>query len=322
LTTSQVGVVLGAGGVLGVAYHAGVLAALESEVGFDARQAALLVGTSAGSITGATLRAGVSPSDHLARVLDQPLSPEGRALVARSEAPGRPAPVRPRLGGLPLPADPLMALRALTPFGGVRPGVALAGVLPAGGTSTQVISDPLDRLHHDRWPDRPLWIVAVRFGDGRRVVLGRDPQPQVSVGTAAAASSAIPGFFEPVRVGRWRLVDGGAHSPTNADLVAGLGLDLVVVVSPMSATRATLGRGPSPRALHGRALAAEVAAIRRSGTPVLTIQPTVDDRALLSGNPMDPAKRKDVARTARRTATARLADPAAADRVALLRASR
>jgi len=49
---SKVGLVLGAGGIAGGAFHAGVLAALEEATGWDPRRAALVVGTSAGSIAG------------------------------------------------------------------------------------------------------------------------------------------------------------------------------------------------------------------------------------------------------------------------------
>ena len=58
----RIGLVLGAGGVAGGAFHAGVLAALEEATGWDPRTAAVVVGTSAGSITGATLRAGLPAS--------------------------------------------------------------------------------------------------------------------------------------------------------------------------------------------------------------------------------------------------------------------
>ena len=91
------------------------------------------------------------------------------------------------------------------------------------------------RLHKERWPAEPLWICALRLSDGARVVFGRDAAPEPDVGTAVEASSAIPGFFAPVVIDGERYVDGGAHSPTNADLVARIGLDLVIVVSPMSA---------------------------------------------------------------------------------------
>src|SRR3981081_3519245 len=67
----RVGVVLGAGGVLGGAWMAGALAALTRVTGWDPRHADCLVGTSAGAVFAAMLAAGVSP----ARLL-----PRGRAV--------------------------------------------------------------------------------------------------------------------------------------------------------------------------------------------------------------------------------------------------
>src|SRR3954466_11665172 len=52
------GLVLGAGGVVGMSYHAGVLHALAEEGGIDPASADLIVGTSAGSVMGALLRSG------------------------------------------------------------------------------------------------------------------------------------------------------------------------------------------------------------------------------------------------------------------------
>ena len=46
----RVGVALGAGGAVGVAFHGGVLAALQEATGWDPRDAEVLVGTSAGSM--------------------------------------------------------------------------------------------------------------------------------------------------------------------------------------------------------------------------------------------------------------------------------
>jgi predicted acylesterase/phospholipase RssA len=77
----------------------------------------------------------------------------------------------------------------------------------------------------------------VRLGSGRRVVFGRDADVTAAVPEAVAASCAIPGYFVPVRIGEFRYVDGGVHSPTNADVLAGQGLDLVIVSSAMSAAR-------------------------------------------------------------------------------------
>ena len=142
--------------------------------------------------------------------------------------------------------------------------------------------------------------------------------------SAVEASSAVPGYFEPVRIGPHEYVDGGAFSPTNADLVAGLGFDLVVVISPMSAVPSALGIGGfvdprrSGRALHARTLAREVAAVRERGTPVLVLQPTSADLAVMGGNALDNAAAPPVARAARRSVTALLARDVVADRVALL----
>ena len=88
---ARIGLVLGAGGVVGHAFHAGVLAALQEETGWDARRADLIVGTSAGSGVAALLRAGLSPADLLARATDSALSADGARLAARAGAP----PVRP-----------------------------------------------------------------------------------------------------------------------------------------------------------------------------------------------------------------------------------
>ena len=62
-----IGLVLGAGGEVGYAFHAGVLTALAEVTGWDAGSAEVIVGTSAGSIAGAVLRAGCSPIDLAAR---------------------------------------------------------------------------------------------------------------------------------------------------------------------------------------------------------------------------------------------------------------
>src|ERR1700680_3946790 len=58
----RVGIVLGAGGVLGGAWMVGALAALNRVAGWDPREADCLVGTSAGAVFAALLAAGVSPA--------------------------------------------------------------------------------------------------------------------------------------------------------------------------------------------------------------------------------------------------------------------
>jgi len=77
----SIGLVLGAGGVVGQAYQAGVLAALEREIGWDPRLATIVVGTSAGSVTGAALRVGVPATDLAASLYGVPPSRRGGAIL-------------------------------------------------------------------------------------------------------------------------------------------------------------------------------------------------------------------------------------------------
>src|SRR6478672_10946248 len=83
----RVGLVLGAGGAVGHAFHAGVLAAIAEATGWDARKAEIVVGTSAGSGLGAFLRAGLAPRDLAARAMGQPLSAEARGILGRAAVP-------------------------------------------------------------------------------------------------------------------------------------------------------------------------------------------------------------------------------------------
>ena len=139
---------------------------------------------------------------------------------------------------------------------------------------------------------------------------------------SARASSSIPGFFQPVEHGGRRYVVGGVHSPTNADLLADAGCDIVVIVSPMSATRLAHGALlPTARPLHARRLAHEVEQIRRAGTQVLTFQPMPGDVAAMGRNPMDARRRPATTEAALASARTRLADPELAERLALLRAA-
>jgi NTE family protein len=311
-TSPRVGVVLGAGGAVGHAYHAGVLAALEDATGWDPRDAEVIVGTSAGSVVGSLLRAGFAAPDLAARSTGDPVSPEAIALARRAEldgvrggVPSRP----PRRRGLPRMASPaLLARAALRPFWMNRPGVMLAGALPAGGVPAELVAAAFRPLFGSDWPARDLWLVAVRLRDGRRVVFGREGAPAAHVADAVAASCAIPGFFEPVTIGGVAYVDGGSHSPTNADLLAERELDLVIVSSPMSVAGNRLR--PSldlpARRMCRLYLGQEAARIRRLGVPVLAFQPTGRDLAQMGLNAMDQSRRAPVTRQARQSALEKL----------------
>lgn len=277
---TSIALVLGAGGVVGSAFHVGTMMALAEVTGWDARSADLIVGTSAGSGAAATLRAGLSPADHFARSQGDELSDEGRRIadaLPRKQLTFPPHPGFDPLGLL-RPAAPWLVASAFLAPGPVRPGL-LAGLLPRGRVDSAPMGDRIRLLMSDRWPSRPTWVCATRLRDGKRVVFGRDDVDVPDLGTAVQASSAIPGYFAPVTIGGRDYVDGALFSPTNAELVARLGYDLVIVVSPMSATSDALDLSPGSlgRGLSARTLGREVGRIREEGTPVIVVQPTRED---------------------------------------------
>lgn len=322
---ARIGLVLGAGGASGGAFHAGVLAALAEHTGWDPRSAEVVVGTSAGSITGAALRAGLPAVDLLNRAAARPLSAEGAAVLGPLA--GVPVPVidRPDFRRIPRAlAAPAALMRAAARPWAVRPGALAAALLPPGTVATDVISSMVGALAGDEWPSGDLRICAVHLSTGRRVVFRRSGvdsgAPEASLGEAVAASCAIPSFFEPVRIGGARYVDGGVHSPTNLDLLAGMGLDLVVVSSPMSSAGRGVRLGVDlPMRRFARAmLDTEAARVRLRGTPVVAFQPTADDQRVMGLNAMDGGRRGAVALAVRESTLRRLESADAAARLAPL----
>ena len=294
---TRVGLVLGAGGLVGQAYQAGVLAALQVDLGWDARGAELVVGTSAGSLTGAMLRLGASPFDLASFVIGQPWNPEEVQLEGLDalQADLPPLSVRmlfrrwqaPQLGTwLPVLGHPW----------GLRPLAILSSMLPTGKTALDgLVAHHLGRWSESTWPER-LWVCAVRRGDGRRIVFGQGPHERVPLTSAVAASSCIPGYFMPVTINGDQLLDGGIHSPTNADLLVDQALDVVVVISPMSG-----GVGRVDRTLRGFArkrLASEIHKLEQSGTPVVTFEPGPVCSRLMGFNPMARSRLTEVLQAA------------------------
>ncbi len=304
----RIGLVLGAGGVTGGAFHAGVLSALHVATGWDPRMAAIMVGTSAGSITAASLRAGLSADDLLARAEDHPLSPEGAELMSAVGPARRAPPLRAATrGARPAEIAAVLTQFATRPFG-APPWALLSSLIPDGQVSTSMISDSVAGLFPRDWPATPLWLCAVRQADGRRFVFGKH-EPRPSLPDAAAASCAIPGFFRPVTIGDEAFVDGGAHSPTNADVLVGEELDLVIISSPMSMTGQRLAR--STRSVvrqWSRALVdAESLRLRRRGVAVIAFHPTAEDVEVMGPDAMDATRRGKVARQIHESTLRRLA---------------
>ena len=302
--------VLGAGGLTGQAFHLGVLTALSDLTGFDGRTAEVVVGTSAGSLVAAALTAGFGAADQAAMLHGEELSADARDRLRSLRAQSASLPVLEEEAGVvgrgPLAPGALLAA-ARRPWG-VRPGAVMSGLLPAGRNTTHGISRGITHLHGQEWPGTRLRICAVRARDARRVVFGTPSAPKVDVGTAVAASCAIPGYFSPVFIDGQPYVDGGAHSPTNADVVRRDEPDLVVISSPMSFGPGGGTRSPDAiiRLAVRRYLAREVRLLRRGGATVVVFQPSPADLAAMGVNPMKLVRGPDIVRTAAATVRARL----------------
>jgi NTE family protein len=267
-----------------------LLAGLEDASGFDPRECAGFVGTSAGSIIAAILTAGIEPRSRLGDLPQQPPVPE---LVQNG---GRELPRALRLGlaaggavGGPLAA---FGLRSTERAGAVLRRAALSRV-PTGRRSLATLGRELEEAGA-RWDGR-LSVSAVELQTGRRVMFGAPGAPAVSVGTAVEASCAIPGVFRPVPVNGRSYVDGGAWSPTNMDCApAGSGTQ-VLCLNPTGSIRL------SPTTLFGglrllsRSLAAvEALALERRGARVTTVSPDEGAVTAMGPNLMDQARRAAV----------------------------
>jgi NTE family protein len=306
----KVGLVLGAGGVLGGAWLTGALHALARETEWDPADADYVVGTSAGSMIGALLTAGVPPWFMVAHSRGESFEgltgPDGRPAADADRAAGAVFRLHRGLPGIG-PGSLRMALTAMSNPLRHTPFQLMAGWLPAGVISTDSLKEVVGRAVPGRWVEHPnFWAVACDYHTGKRVPFGRTGAPRAHVTDAVAASCAIPGFYRPVKIGRRRYVDGGVCSASSLDLLAGRGLDLVICMNPLSGPAgAPLDPrdwlGAVSRGANGRRLAHERRKVRRFGTEVAVIEPTPDDIRAMGRNMMSVSRRQQVIVTAERT---------------------
>jgi len=333
----RIGLVLGAGGVVGASWLVGALEALEAETGWSATEADAIVGTSAGAVVGALTAAGIAPEYMSAYI-------RGREVDAIAEAAERADTIADRADSLAARAAPILeSLEApdSRPDGGgyrlqlsappIGPGswrlavstllhplrhsatAVLAGWLPRGFISPAPITQLIETFIPDTWPDHPsYWAVAADYRTGKRVPFGRPDAPPATVGEAVAASCAIPGFYHPVSIAGRRYVDGGVCSLSNLDLLCDAGLDLVVCLNPMTSVVQASGGSPADRigalvrGIAHRRLAHEARKLRGTGTELLVLEPTAGDLEAMGLNMMSRRRRVQVVETALRTTAVHL----------------
>jgi NTE family protein len=256
MVTGSRALVLGGGGVTGIAWETGLLAGL-AEAGVDLTSADLVVGTSAGSVVGAQILSGVTLKDLYAAQL--------------TEATGEIA--------------AKMGVRVLVHFviGSLWPGDERRGRARLGRAALKARTVPESerravieqRLPNRSWPERRLIITAVDAETGELRAFDRDSG--VPLPDAVAASCAVPLVWPPITINGRRYIDGGFRSIANADLAAGC--DRVVVLAPVTVAPRRSGR-------IDRQLASLGPSVRS-----VVVSPDAQARKAIGRNVLDPAHR-------------------------------
>ena len=261
------GLVLGGGGVTGIAWEIGLIAGL-ADSGVQLTQADVVVGTSAGSVVGVQILSGAPLTDLYGDQLADASSEIGARMSLAALA-------RFVLAGV-WPRDETRARAALG-------RAALRARTVAESERKRVIES---RLKLKTWPQQSLLIVAVDAETGASRVF--DSSSGVSLVDAVASSCAVPLVWPPMTVDGHRYMDGGVRSITNADLAAGC--ERVVVLAPVTAAVRRSGRISTQLA----GLGADVRSIVAS--------PDAAARRAIGRNVLDPSHRAAAARAGRRQA--------------------
>ena len=262
--------VLGGGGVAGIAWTTGLLAGLASH-GQDLTGAEPIVGTSAGATVAAQVTSGVSLDELFARQADParqtmeiPAEIDMEKFVAdfgaAFEDATSPAEVRQRVGALALAAETVSE---------VDRRAVIAARLPS----------------HD-WPAQRIVLVAVDAETGEPRLFDR--ASGVPLVDAVAASCAVPGIWPPTTIDGRRYIDGGVRSGENADYAAGA--TRVTVVAPLGLESPLPGE---------KALLTVLEDLRKAGAEIAVVSPDEASVAAIGENPLDPATRTPAAEAGR-----------------------
>jgi len=256
--------VIGGGGVAGIAWATGLLFGLEQR-GFHLRQADRLVGTSAGSVVAAQITS-TTPLEELHHRQVHGTVPE-------------------LAGGL----GAMGMLRLSWPFlvhrdvDAARRSIGTFA-LTKGAERDQARREVIRaRLGGAEWnPDRDLRITAINIETGERTVF--EAGGAATLEEAVAASCAVPGVWHPVTIDGQQYMDGGFPSPANIDLAHGSAQ--TVIVAPLDRG---LRRSRSPE--H------ELEALREAnpGMAALLITPDKKAQTAMGSNPLDPRARERAA---------------------------
>ncbi|WP_263359091.1 patatin-like phospholipase family protein [Acidicapsa ligni] len=247
-STRKRALVLGGGGPVGRAWETGFVSKLVAE-GVMLRSADLIVGTSAGAISGAQLALEIEldltapvppPGQSVA-----PPKPNGMALLVKAFAEASQS------------SSPEIQRQAIG-------RMALDSPTPSEEQSIR----RLDFLANQEWPEN-LQATAVNVRTGESIVWHRGSG--VPLVLAIASSCALPGVWPPITINGDRYMDGGVRSALNADRATGHDAVIVVSCSPLVLPAGV--NNPDRETLNA-GLNAEIAGLREHGAQVDVVTPS------------------------------------------------
>jgi NTE family protein len=240
--------VLGGGGVVGRAWQIG-LAAGFLDHGIDLSEADLIIGTSAGAVTGAQLALGVDP----------------RAAVPAVDAIYANVPDA-SAGLLRLAAEIANTVKSAAPEVGWKAIGEQAIAAPTMSEDAYLAREVFAAFTGRGWPRNFVaTTVNARTGQFR----AWDWISQAPLERGVAASTALPGTWPPISIGDDRYIDAGVRSFLNADLASGAASVLVISCLDLAIPA---GAPEALRIING-AHQAEIEALRASGSEVEALSP-------------------------------------------------
>jgi NTE family protein len=257
--------VLGGGGITGIAWEAGLVAGLAG-LDVDLAEADVIIGTSAGSVVGVGVASGQALEGLYQAELEPPAP--GPAFRIGWDFIGR------LMWDMNTGRDPKRARARIGRWALTAP------TMPEAEWRKVVEA----RLYSSTWPSRALRVTAVDALTGELAVF--DAASGVDLVDAVSASCAVPGVGPPVTIGDRRFMDGGMRTVANADLAHRY--QRVVIVAPVAAG---IGHMASPRRQAG--------ALRARGARVVLVRPDRAAVRAIGRNVLDVSRRAAAARAGR-----------------------
>ncbi|MGQ9896462.1 MAG: patatin-like phospholipase family protein [Acidobacteriota bacterium] len=251
---SKTALILAGGGITGVVYEIGALHALDQYLGdgFTIADFDMIIGLSAGAFVGSFLANGITPEAMFAALRQDPGAPI--APFPKYDV------FRPNFGEffervLMLPRTlTLNTFKKLRKAAGGNPFVSLLDeVLPAGLFVNDRIESYLRHNLHQmgrtndfRQLRRRLYVIATELDIGDRIVFGDEGHDHIPISKAVQASTAIPLFYRPVRIGRRDYVDGAMRKTLHVDIAIAKNAKLIVCINPVVPLRNDIEREAVP----------------------------------------------------------------------------